>query len=130
MDNRELLWKRYELSVLNYTKYLDFVIRLNLFYYGITGAIVSFYFSKNANNELIEYSLMLPIIFSFGLFLLSVFGSKALVVAKEEIDWLVKKLGLNYYVKIDGLIYLVRASAAFSILTMFALLYVFFSSAL
>lgn len=130
MDDQDLLWKRYELSVSNYTKYLDFVLRLNLFYYGITGAIVSFYFSKSSNNEIIEYSLLLPIIFSFGLFLLGCFGSKALTVSKDEIDWLVEQLSLNYYVRIDGLIYLVRASAFFSILTMISLLYVFFSSAL
>ncbi|MCG9786826.1 hypothetical protein L1D61_06660 [Vibrio mediterranei] len=130
MDEKELLWKRYELNVNNYTKYLDFVLRLNLFYYGITGAIVSFYFSHNANGSVMEYSLLLPIFFSVGVFFLSIFGHGALKVSMKEIEWLTSQLSLNYYVRIDALLYIVKASAIFSGIVILSLGYVLCSSTL
>lgn len=45
MDDRELLWKQYQLNIELYRTYLDLALKLNLFYYAITGAIVSFYFA-------------------------------------------------------------------------------------
>lgn len=129
MSDKELLWKRYELSISAYLKYLDFVLRLNLFYYGITGALVSFYFTKNGNNTLIEYSLILPIVFSIGIIALCVFASKTLKVSKEEIDWLAHKdqLNLNYGIRIDALIYIVNATAIFALITAIGLSYILIS---
>jgi len=129
VSDKELLWKRYELSISAYLKYLDFVLRLNLFYYGITGALVSFYFTKNGNNTLIEYSLILPIVFSIGIIALCVFASKTLKVSKEEIDWLAHKdqLNLNYGIRIDALIYIVNATAIFALITAIGLSYILIS---
>ncbi len=61
MDERQLLWNRYSLHIEMYQKYLDTVLKLNLFYYGITGAIISFYFSNNANGLTTELALLLPL---------------------------------------------------------------------
>jgi hypothetical protein len=102
------------------------VLKLNLFYYGITGALVSFYFAKSNNNTLIEYALILPIIFSIGIIALCVFASKTLNVSKKEIDWLAHKdqLNLNYVTRIDALIYLVNATAVFAALVAMGIGYI------
>jgi len=75
MDDRELLWHQYQMNVDLYKGYLDLVVKINVFYYDITGAIVSFYFS-NASEPLIKWSLLLPLLMSIalGVFLLSVQG--------------------------------------------------------
>jgi len=42
---RNALWKQYEISVDLYKHYLKLAIEINVFYYAITGAIVSYYFA-------------------------------------------------------------------------------------
>lgn len=74
MDDRQLLWNRYEMHIDLYKKYLDVVLKANFFYYGITGAILSFYFSQNGNAGLIEYSLIMPILFGVGFVVIFTFG--------------------------------------------------------
>lgn len=128
--DKELLWKRYELNVNTYLKYLDFVLKINLFYYGITGALLSFYFAKSGNNSVIEYSLVLPIIFSLGIIALCIFASKALRFSKEDIEWLAEQLDFNYLIRIDALIYLVYATAMFSLITSLGLGYILASCSL
>jgi hypothetical protein len=63
MDDRELLWKQYQLNIELYRTYLDLALKLNLFYYAITGAIVSFYFA-HPEDPLIKFSLVLPTVMS------------------------------------------------------------------
>jgi hypothetical protein len=63
MDNRELLWKQYQLNVDLYRSYLELVLKVNLFYYAITGAIVSFYFA-HPGEPLVRFSLILPLVMS------------------------------------------------------------------
>jgi hypothetical protein len=42
MDEPELLWKQYQQNVDLYKFYLDLLIKFNVFYYAVTGAIISF----------------------------------------------------------------------------------------
>lgn len=63
MDDRELLWKQYQLNIELYRTYLDLALKLNLFYYAITGAIVSFYFA-HPEDPLTKFSLVLPTVMS------------------------------------------------------------------
>lgn len=63
MDDRELLWKQYQLNVDLYRSYLELVLKVNLFYYAITGAIVSFYFT-HAGDPLVRFALVLPLVMS------------------------------------------------------------------
>jgi hypothetical protein len=43
MDAPELLWRQYALSVDLYKFYMDLVVKFNVFYYAVTGAILSFF---------------------------------------------------------------------------------------
>ena len=113
-----------------YQKYMDIALKVNLFYYGITGAILSFYFTNNGNGSLIEYSFIMPIVFSIGLIALFIFGWLALAVSMEDIDLIVEELGMSRFVRIDGLIYIFKGSAAFMFLSSLGLLYILFSDSL
>jgi hypothetical protein len=130
MDQNELLWKRYELGVNTYTKYLDFALKLNFFYYSITGAMLSFYFAQEGNNTPLEHALLLPVIFGVGFVFLCFFSNSALKISKKEIEWLSEELKLNYFTRIEAVIYLVRGSAFFVLLTTFSILYVYFNCSL
>ncbi|MFK5970884.1 MAG: hypothetical protein QM487_12305 [Candidatus Marithrix sp.] len=64
-----LLWKYYDKDVELYKFYIDIIIKAGVFIFAITGWIVSYYFA-NETNEFIHFSLILPIIFNGGLFVL------------------------------------------------------------
>ena len=130
MDERQLLWNRYAMHVEAYHKYLDIVVKLNLFYYGITGAILSFYFTKASGNQYIEYSLLLPIFFSLGLCLLFSFALKALGVTKIDMINLAHQLKMKYYITIDAIIYMLWGSIIFVSVVALSIGYVFLSKCL
>lgn len=130
MEDKQLLWNRYSLHIDLYQKYLEVAIKLNLFYYGITGAIMSFYFTQKANNSTTELVLVLPILFSAALFIFFLFASRSYAVSKTDIENLVDRLGMDYYVRTDALLYLFWGSIVFIGLTLSGLLFVFCSTKL
>jgi hypothetical protein len=65
MDDRELLWRQYQLNIDLYKGYLELIVKINVFYYAITGAILSFFFSNQ--NHLTKFSLLLPLFMSIAL---------------------------------------------------------------
>lgn len=48
MDALEIKWNDFKLNVELHKSYLDLALKINLFYYAITGAILSFYFTSRA----------------------------------------------------------------------------------
>ncbi|MEK6589924.1 MAG: hypothetical protein AABZ11_04520 [Nitrospinota bacterium] len=74
MDDRELMWKQYQLNVDLYRSYLELVLKINLFYYAITGAIVSFYFAHESES-LVRFSLVLPLVMSVAFSGFFVYGA-------------------------------------------------------
>jgi hypothetical protein len=110
-----------------YKKYMDVTLKINLFYYGITGALLSFYFSQNGNSPLIEYSLIMPILFSIVFAVIFIFGVITLDVSMEDIDILVEKLEMSHYVRIDALLYLLKGSVLLMLFSTIGLFYVLWS---
>ena len=94
LPNQELLWRQYNLLVDIYKYYLDMTLRVNLFFYGITGAILTFYFA-NTNIDLIQYSLLLPIAMSLGFGGLFFYGSFLLNITRDDIFDLRDQLELD-----------------------------------
>lgn len=84
MDRVELLWRQYEMNNQLYKGYLDLVVRLNVFYYAITGAILSFYFSHVPENGLTRWSLLLPFVMSIALASFFFYGAWAARVTRAE----------------------------------------------
>jgi hypothetical protein len=46
--------------------YIDLAVKINLFYYAITGALLSFHFSRNQDG-ISKFGLILPIVLSISL---------------------------------------------------------------
>lgn len=61
MDLPELLWRQYQQNVDLYKFYMDLTIKFNVFFYAVTGAILSFALAQHNGNDLIRFSLLLPL---------------------------------------------------------------------
>ncbi len=83
--SENIQWENYKLHVDLYRSYLDLALKLNLFYYAITGAILSFYFSHQT-DPLIRYSLILPLVMSIAFAGFFAYGAKLNNVTREAID--------------------------------------------
>jgi len=62
----ELLWRQYNAYVGLFKFFISSSIKLNTFYYAITGAIVSFYLT-NTQARPLRFALVLPLVFSVAL---------------------------------------------------------------
>lgn len=80
----ELLWKQYSLHVDLYKFYLELVVKVNVFYYAITGGILSFYFS-HPDEQLAKYALALPTIMSATLGVLFLVGASMIRTTRSEV---------------------------------------------
>src|SRR5438128_12215919 len=65
-SEREILWRDYALSADLYKFYLGMAVKVNAFYYAITGGIVSFCLSRDHTGYL-KWALCLPLLLSLGL---------------------------------------------------------------
>lgn len=90
----DLLWKQYALHVDLYKFYLDLTIKINVFYYAVTGAILSYYF-QHPRDGVTEYALGLPVAVSFGLGGLFWYGSFLVNVVRQELFAIRDKLNLS-----------------------------------
>ena len=75
----DMLLKRYETEIDLYKFYLDIAVKGSLFAFGLTGALLSYYFTNYEENKLLVWSLLLPIILNAGfcvLFFFSIRRSK------------------------------------------------------
>ena len=95
-EEYDKLWAQYEHNTNLYKFYFDLFIKIHLFYYGITGGIIAFYFTNNS-IEFIKYSLLLPILVSLALMILFWIGAGMIKVIGDEILLLVEKLDLEAY---------------------------------
>jgi H+/Cl- antiporter ClcA len=96
MTKGEINWKDFEMSVNLHKNYLDLVIKLNLFYYAITGAILSFHFTNQIQSVSI-ISLILPILMSLLLGVFLIYASKLAWNLRGNIKIRAEKLNLHVY---------------------------------
>ena len=92
--DRELLWKQYEPHTDLYKHYLEMVLKYNAFYYAVTGAILSFYFTKS-EIPLVKYAMLLPILMSLIFGVLFVFAGVLNRVTRNDIFRLRDELNLE-----------------------------------
>ncbi len=93
MDDKEILWNQYKLNVDLYRSYLELVVKINVFYYGITGAILSFYFA-HPQEALLKYALLLPLVMSVALGVFFLIGAWLARVPRLETFKIRDALGL------------------------------------
>lgn len=82
VPTRKLQWREYEVQVDLYKHYMDMLMKVNAFFYLITGGILSFYF-VNFGKPFVRYALLFPILMSFVLGAVFFYGaSKWKIVVK------------------------------------------------
>jgi len=114
MTDNSIAWKDFELSVDLHKFYVDFVVKLNLFYYAITGGILSFHFSKDSPSVSV-LSLILPIILSISLAGFYLYCAKLAMNLRANIKLRAEKLELHVYP--EGIV-LVMLCAIFGVVSL------------
>ena len=93
-QDRDFLWREFELHVSLYRHYLDLILRFNIFYYAITGAILSFVLTRKGVS-FARHALLFPVLMSFvyGLF----FGYAAILsrITRDRVFQITGLLGLR-----------------------------------
>lgn len=110
--DKEILWKQFALYVDLYRFYLDLSVKVQLFYYGITGAILSFYFT-HTQDPLVRYALCLPILMSFVFSGIFFYGAHLTPILRRDLFAIRDKLGLVTAPDMGVLAIVLRASAIF-----------------
>jgi ABC-type multidrug transport system permease subunit len=93
-QKNEILWKQYQQNVDLYKFYMELVIKFNIFYYAVTGGIISFYFANNTIPN-IKYSLLLPILMSICFAGFFIYGAILMKHLRREVFEIRDKLTLT-----------------------------------
>ena len=125
----KLLWDEYKLQVETYRFYLELVIKINLFFYAITGGILSFYFAS-VNKEQVQLALVLPLVMSVLLFAFFLFGGISNKTSQRQVKLLATELGFKVYHATITLTYLLYGCSALMALVFVGLLTVLLSPCL
>jgi len=112
----ELLWKQYALHVDLYKFYLDLAVKVNVFYYAVTGAILTYYF-QHAGDNITRFALLLPIVFSLTIGGIFFYGANLILVAREELFAIRDKLGVETAPEIAVLTVFLRSFGTIMVLT-------------
>lgn len=88
----DLLWKQFVVQVDLYKFFFDMTVKIDIFYYTITGAILGFYLNKGGQ---IRYALPVPIILGLAPLVFFHHGKKGIEKAKLEVDDIQKRLPLK-----------------------------------
>lgn len=94
MEPIEILWGQYKQNIDLYKFYMELIVKFNVFYYAVTGAIVSFYFA-NQSIENIKYSLLLPILMSIAFAGFFIYGAILMKQLRIDIFEIRDALNLN-----------------------------------
>jgi hypothetical protein len=110
--NVETLTKHYEILIEAYKHHLDFVLKVNIFYYAVTGAIVSYYLSQ-PNIGYMRFALALPILLSISLGAFAIFASRWIKPWGIELERVMEKLELKAAPSVSFLKLLLIISGSF-----------------
>ncbi len=109
--DKDTLWKQYSLYVDLYKFYMELTVKINLFYYGITGAILSFYFT-HPTTPFVTLALGLPILMSVVLAAIFFYGASLMPILRHDLFDLRDKLGLSAAPDLGILTIVLRAFAS------------------
>lgn len=111
LPSADLLWKQYELHAELYQHYLELVLKFNVFYYAVTGGILSFYFSNTADVGMPRYGLLLfPALMSMGFGGLFLYAATLVKVVRKDMSDISRALGLLVFPEVRVLAVVLRIS--------------------
>jgi hypothetical protein len=84
LPDRDTLVAQYQVVADLYKFYFAFALKLLIFHYAVTGAILSFYFSQ-PNIGLMRFALMFPALMSIAFAVLAFYGSCCVTSLRNEI---------------------------------------------
>ena len=93
-SKKEIQWRQYNQYIELYKFYLNLVLKVNIFYYGITGAIFSYYFA-NTNIAPLKYSLLLPVVLSISMGSIFLLGARLVKYTRDDMINLMFELELD-----------------------------------
>ena len=125
-QKNEILWRQYQQNVDLYKFYMDLVIKFNIFYYAVTGGIISFYFA-NSTIPNIKYSLLLPILMSICFAGFFIYGAIIMKYLRSEVFEIRDKLNLSVAPDVGVLSVLLCIFSAIYIIISFSLGYLIFT---
>lgn len=125
MDRVELIFNHYKIHIELYKHYLELLIKFNLFYYAITGAILSFYFS-NHTITFIQYLLIFPLIMSFAFSIFFFYASEKAKNSRKEVVDIAILLELKTFPELNVLVILLKLFGSLFIIISFLLLTLIF----
>lgn len=120
--NPDILWKQYAQTVELYKFYMDLVVKLNVFYYAVTGGILSFYFG-NPGIENIKFSLILPIVMSLAFAGFFIYGGYLMKALRTDVFEIRDALSLKVAPDVGVLANLLYIFAVVFIIVAFGCIY-------
>lgn len=94
MEYSEKLWKQYDQHIATYKFYLEMLVKLMTMFFAVSGAMVSFYFTKT-EIPTAKFSLYLPLTMSLGLFVFFSIGAYLSTITRQDVFDLRDKLELE-----------------------------------
>src|SRR3990172_8946355 len=111
----KILLHQYETIIGLYKHHIDSIIKINIFIYAVTGAILSFYFSQPCTG-IIKYSLIFPSLMNLGYSLFFFVSSNYIQPWDTDIKAITSRLGLISYPDVMTLKRMLRLSAILFVL--------------
>jgi len=93
-QDRDHLWREFELHVSLHRHHLDLVLRFNIFYYAITGAILSFVLTRKG-VPFARHALLFPVLMSLVYALFFVYAAILSSITREHVFQIISALGLK-----------------------------------
>lgn len=84
MSNDEILWKQYQTNVELFKFYMDLVVKFNVFFYAVTGAIISFVLAQVGASAMVRWALALPLVMSLCFAVFFVYGAVLMRILRNE----------------------------------------------
>jgi len=93
-SEREILWRDYALSADFYKFYVEIAVKLNVYYYAITGGIASFCFAQR-QVAYAKWAFLLPCLMSVCLAILFAWSAPFAATLRDDNYTLAAKLGID-----------------------------------
>lgn len=108
---REILWRDYALSADLYKFYLELAVKVNVFYYAITGGIASFCFAQ-PQVAYAKWALLLPALMSACFAMVFAWAAPFAAALRDENYTLAEKLGIEAPHEFGPLVFMLWIFAA------------------
>ena len=125
--DREMLWRQYDLDIRLYERYLELVLKFNVFYYAATGALLSYYFAHRDIPEM-RYALLFPVAMSVLFALLFLYGASKTDAVRQNLIRIAQLLDFYAFVEYRVLTMFLCLSSALMLVVAAVILIFFFKA--